>query len=80
MIISEEVKPPSIGCTNARKRPLMKYFCNTHVALHVSFTTPITVDTKMIKNCLRSYILQSHMIGLAIISIEKHVSDQFDAK
>jgi len=35
---------------------------------------------KIIKNYLRSQILQTRMVGLAMISTENNISDQLDMK
>ena len=59
---------------------------NVSIAYRILLTVPVTVASaersfsklKLLKNCLRSTMLQERLNGLAICSIEKDILDKID--
>uniref|UniRef100_A0A8R7UKV9 HAT C-terminal dimerisation domain-containing protein n=1 Tax=Triticum urartu TaxID=4572 RepID=A0A8R7UKV9_TRIUA len=59
---------------------------NVSVAYRILLTVPVTVASaeksfsklKLLKNCLRSTMLQDRLNGLAMCSIEKDILDNID--
>jgi len=59
---------------------------NVSIAYRILFTVPVTVASaersfsklKLLKNCLRSTMLQERLNGLAMYNIEKDILDKID--